>query len=343
MKLLVLGGTGFLGPHVVESAVAGGHTVTLFNRGRRNPALFPDLEKIQGDRATDELDGLKGRTWDAVIDTHAVVPRWVKSAAELLKDSVKTYLFVSTVSVYSDFSKPGIDESVPVRGMDDESDEKFTMEKYGPMKATCERVAERIFAGRATIIRPGLIVGPGDDSDRFTYWPTRMDRGGEVLAPGDPASPQQFIDARDLAAFIVRTLEEGHVGVYNALGPRHRLTTDQLLHGVRAVTSAGAQLTWVSDEFLLEQGVGPWMELPLWIPSRDPSMFGFARVSNARAVSHGLEFRPLADTARDTLLWARQQPERPRRAGLDPEKEAKVLREWHQRNGTKPPTGEPWG
>jgi 2'-hydroxyisoflavone reductase len=330
MKILILGGTGFLGPHVVEYAVSRQHTVTLFNRGRTRPEFFPDLEKLRGDR-NDDLSALEGRSWDAVIDTSANVPRWVRSVAELLGGRIRQYVFVSSVSVYDSFAKVGIDETDPVGTLEDETTEQVTGATFGPLKAACERAAETLMPGRVTVVRPGLIVGPLDNSDRFTYWPVRIDRGGEVLAPAPMETPVQYIDARDLARFIVGTIEDGHVGIYNALGPTRPLTMAETLHGIRAVTSSDVQFTWVDGVFLAANEVSPWMELPLWVPA-EGEMLGFARVSNERARSIGLTFRPLADTARDTLAWAKTRgADYTSRAGLAAEKERQVLQAWRAR------------
>jgi 2'-hydroxyisoflavone reductase len=340
MKLLILGGTGFLGPHIVEAALARKHTVTLFNRGRTNPNLFPDLEKLRGDRNPDQgegLNALKGRHWDAVVDTSGYVPRVARASAELLAPSVKQYVFISTVSVYTDFSKPGVDEKSPVGVMDDPTVERVTGETYGPLKALCEQAVEAAMPGRTTNIRPGLIVGPGDPTDRFTYWPARIDRGGEILAPGNPWQPVQFIDARDLGEFILKAIEDGHVGIYNAMGPRHPFPMAAMLYGCQAVTTSDASLTWVEQEFLLKQGAGPWMELPLWVPDGG-EMAGFARVSNAKGLAIGLAFRPFADTARDTLSWSRTRPaDHKWGAGMAPEKEKQILAAWHARAATTQP------
>lgn len=339
MKLLILGGTGFLGPSVVASALERGWEITLFNRGRTRPGLFPDLEKLQGDRDPKVGEGLKaleGRSWDAVVDTSAYVPRIARASAELLAQGAKQYLIVSTISVYGAMREPGMDETAPVATIPDETVERVDGETYGPLKALCEKAIEEIMPGRTTVVRPGLIVGPGDSSDRFTYWPVRIDRGGEVLAPGPMDGPVQFIDVRDLGEFCVKLIEDGHAGVYNATGPKGRLTMAETLHGCKAVTSSDAHFTWVDPEFLLEQQVGPWMEMPLWIPGGD--MGGMNQTSCAKGIERGLTFRPLAETARDTLAW--HKAERPadydfgsRRggAGMKAEKEAAVLKAWHAR------------
>lgn len=330
MKLLILGGTGFLGPHIVERAIERGHEVTLFNRGRSGPELFPNVERLRGDRNND-LESLRNRKWDGAIDTSANIPRWVRSSGEILKGNVGQYVYISSISVYPTFEEIGKDETAPVGTLEDPSVERITGETYGPLKAASEQAARDVYGDRATIVRPGLIVGPLDNSDRFTYWPVRIDRGGEVLAPGPMDAAVQFIDARDLAAFIVKTLEDGHTGTYNATGPIRPYAMAEVLHGIRAVTSADVQFTWVEPEFLAQQGVGPWMELPLWVPAVGP-MAGFSKVSNEKARNVGLTFRPLADTARDTLTWAKTRPDDHRwGAGLSAEKEQRVLEAWKAR------------
>jgi 2'-hydroxyisoflavone reductase len=334
LRILILGGTGFLGPQQVEYALARGHTVTLFNRGRTNPELFPNVEKLQGDR-NDDLEALKGRTWDAVLDNSASIPRWVRQSAQLLKDAAGQYLFVSSISVYADFSQPGMTETAAVGTLDDPTVEQVTGDTYGPLKALCEQEAERAFPGRATIVRPGLIVGPGDRSDRFTYWPVRIDRGGEVLAPGDPTDPVQIVDVRDLGAWMVRLLEARVYGVYHATGPRAALSIAEMLYGIRAVTTADVSFTWVPADFLAEQKVRPWADMPVWVPPRE-GMQGFARVDCAKAIAAGLTFRPLAETARDTIDWFKTEPDEHRsrmRAGLAPGREAEVLTAWRSRGG----------
>jgi 2'-hydroxyisoflavone reductase len=332
MRILILGGTGFLGPAQVRYALQRGHAVTLFNRGRTNPALFPEVEKLQGDRNGD-LEALKGRDWDAVIDNPASLPRWVRQSAQLLKDAAQTYCLVSSISVYSDNSVVGMDESGPVGTLDSPDTEEITGETYGPLKALCEREAERAFPGRALIIRPGLIVGPGDPSDRFTYWPVRVHAGGEVLAPGDPADPVQFIDVRDLGEWMIRMVEQQASGTFNATGPASRLSIAEMLYGIRAVTPAPVAFTWVHADFLAEQQVQPWSHLPVWVPPRN-GMEGFSTVNCSRAIARGLSFRPLADTARDTLEWFQALPDQRRssmRAGLPRQREAEVLARWHAR------------
>lgn len=332
LRILILGGTGFIGPHQVRYALKRGHQITLFNRGKTNPELFSELEQLRGDRDND-LESLKGREWDVVIDNPARIPRWVRESAGLLKDAARQYVFVSTLSVYSDNSIVDQDETGPVATIDDPTVEEVTGGTYGPLKVLCEQEAEKAFPGRATIVRPGLIVGPGDTSDRFTYWPVRIDRGGEVLSPGDGHDPVQFIDARDLSEWMIRMVENSVAGVYNATGPIRPMGMDEMLYGIRAATTADVRFTWVDHEFLQDQGVRPWSHMPVWFPDL-PGMEGFSRFSSARALEKGLTFRPLAVTARDTIDWYKTRPEEERsqmRAGISAEREAEVLAAWHDR------------
>jgi 2'-hydroxyisoflavone reductase len=339
MQLLILGGTIFLGRYLVEAALVRGHTVTLFNRGQHNPDLFPEVEKLRGDRAAD-LSALRGRRWDAVIDTCGYVPRVVRASAELLADVVDHYTFISSISVYPHFKTIGLDESVPVGTLDDPNVEEVTGETYGPLKALCEQAVEQALPGRALTIRPGLIVGPHDYSERFTYWVQRVAQGGEVLAPGRPERHTQIIDVRDLAEWTLRMAEARRTGTYNATGPNYDLTIGRLLDVCRDVSGSDARLTWVSEEFLVEKEVGPWIELPLWIPESDRDMLGFADVDCGKAIAAGLTFRDLAATVRDTLAWNATRPDGEQvepsralqpRAGLKPEREAELLQTWHAR------------
>jgi nucleoside-diphosphate-sugar epimerase len=331
MRILILGGTGFIGPHQVRYALQRGHTVTLFNRGQTNPDLFPDVERLLGDRDND-LDALRGREWDVVIDNSASRPRWVRQSAQLLKDSAELYLFVSTISVYADNSIVNMDEDGPLLVLENPTPEALedVRTNYGPLKALCEAEARAAFPGRATVVRPGLIVGPGDPTDRFTYWPVRINRGGEVLAPGDPTDPVQFIDARDLSEWMIRMAESRTTGTYNATGPASRLSIAETLYGIRGVTTAAVRFTWAAFEFLQQQQVRPWRDMPLWIPPRD-GMQGFSTVNCSRAVEAGLTFRPLAVTARDTLDWHASLPAERRqlRWGIDAQREVEVLAAWH--------------
>ena len=326
-RLLVLGGTRFLGPAVVEEATARGWEITLFNRGRSNPDMFPDLDTRVGDR-DGQLDSLAEGEWDAVIDTSGYVPRQVALSAELLKERVGHYVFVSTVSVYQDEGDP-LDESSPVQVLEDPTVEEVTGATYGALKALCEQAAEAAMPGRVSNVRPGLIVGPRDNSGRFTYWPVRVARGGEVLAPGDPQAGVEFIDVRDLAAFLLECCERRLSGVYNANGPGVPLSMQEYLHGCKVVTGSDASFTWADDAFLLEQKVGPYVEMPLWIPKSMPNGPNVV----AKAVAAGLAHRPAGDTIRDTLAWARTALDEPRTLGrsLAPERETALLEAWHAR------------
>jgi 2'-hydroxyisoflavone reductase len=330
--ILVLGGTGFIGPHVVDAALARGHTLTLFNRGKTRPGLYPDVEKLQGDR-DGKLEALKGRTWDAVVDTSGYVPRIVKQSAELLAPSVQQYVFISTISVYAKHDQVGADETAAVATIADPTNEDVKA-NYGALKALSEQAAEAAMPGRVATLRPGLIVGPGDPTGRFSHWPSRCADGGEVLAPGDGTTPVQYIDGRDLGAWIVKVIEDRAVGVYNAVGPAQRLTMKEALDGCNAAAGGKATLTWVDAAFLDKQEVGAWSELPMWIDASG-DYAGFGTMSNARAVKAGLAFRPVVDTAKDTLAWLETLPAdqrtKLRSSGTSRDKEAKVLAAWKAR------------
>ncbi|HEY6003722.1 MAG TPA: NAD-dependent epimerase/dehydratase family protein [Anaeromyxobacter sp.] len=328
-RILILGGTAFLGPALVEAARSRGHAVTLFNRGKTRPELFPDVEKLRGDR-DGKLDALRGRSWDAVVDTSGYVPRIVKMSAELLAPKVGRYLFVSSISVYPEDVKAGADESTAVQELEDPTTEDVR-KSYGALKAACERAAEAAMPGRVAIVRPGLIVGPEDPTDRFTYWPVRLDRGGDVLSPGDGSDPVQVIDVRDLAAWMIALAERGARGTFNATGPAGRLPMREMLERSRDAIRSKASLVWVPASFLAERHVSPWSDLPAWIPA---GKSGFASLSNARAVAGGLRFRPVGETAKDTLAWWKAQPPERRakpRAGLSEAREREVLAAWKAR------------
>ena len=337
LRILILGGTAFLGPAQVEYALARGHTVTLFNRGRTNPHLFPDVEKLVGDRAAPDYAALEGREWDAVIDNSANVASWVADSTEALKDAAGRYLFVSSISAHKDNSIVGQDENGPVF-TEEEYEDAMASEAgpgaaFGPNKAQAERLTFRAFGDRGLVVRPGLIVGPRDRSDRFTYWPVRIDRGGEVLGPGDGTDLAQIVDARDLGRFMVHLVEEEASGTFNATGPEAPLTMAGMLYGIRAITSSPVSFTWVAADFLREHDVGAWMEMPVWVYPGEETR-GFSAYDCSKAIAAGLTFRPLAETALDTLKWWKSLPqeERTLRTGLDPEKEADILRAWHARN-----------
>jgi 2'-hydroxyisoflavone reductase len=322
MKLLVIGGTKFLGRAVVEAALAAGHDVTLFNRGRTNPGLFPDVENLRGDRDTD-LSALRNRRWDAVVDPSGYVPRVVRQAAELLADFVEHYTFISSISVYPFPVRPGTDESALVETLDDPTIEDITGETYGGLKALCEQAAEAAMPGRVLNVRAGLIVGPHDPTDRFTYWPVRIARSADVLCP-PLESPIQVIDVRDLAEWILRMIDRRAGGVYNATGPDDAMTFGDLLAACRDVTGSGAALVEASETFLIEQEVAPWADLPLWLPGEQA---GMSRVSIRKAKANGLTFRPIETTIRDTLTWyeAERGQDAPLKFGISGEREAEVL------------------
>ncbi|HXG91350.1 MAG TPA: NAD-dependent epimerase/dehydratase family protein [Blastocatellia bacterium] len=338
MKVLIIGGTAFLGRHLVEASLARGHEVTIFNRGRYEIEFTRDVERLTGDRASD-LSALEGRTWDRVIDTCGFVPRVVRASAELLADKVEHYTFTSSMSVYSDISKPGVDESAPVGKLADESVEEVNQETYGPLKVLCEHVVEEIFPDRALAIRAGLLVGPYDYMNRFGYWPRRVARGGKVLAGGRADQKIQIIDARDLAEWMVRMSEAKQAGTFNASGPDYMLTMGRLLDECKAVTGSDAEFIWPGDKFLIEQKVAPFSELPMWLPEDElPQFAGFMSFDCGKAIAAGLTFRPLAETIRDTLEWHARQPAQPKEdwvefvqeTQLTPERETELIRLWEE-------------
>jgi 2'-hydroxyisoflavone reductase len=337
LKILILGGTAFLGPAIVEIARMRGHEITLFNRGRTNPHLFPDMEKIVGDRR-ESHDALRGRKWDVVIDTSGYYPRVVREAAAALEGNVGQYIFISTISVYADFSEPGLNEHSPVGVIDDETTEEITAETYGPLKALCEQAAEKAMPGRACNIRPGLIVGPMDRSDRFTYWPVRIARGGEVLVPDTPDVVTQVIDVRDLAEYIVGCAEKHINGTFNTTSPAGELTMGEIFDACKAVSGSDAAFTWVSADWLAEKEVQAWTDLPVWVPLEGAEA-GHPYIDVSRALATGLVFRPIRETVRDTLSWWANEPqerrEGPMRSGLTAEREADLLAQWHARDKKK--------
>ena len=351
LRILILGGTGFTGPYQVKYALARGHKVTVFNRGKTHPGILPEgVEQLVGDRNTGNLDALKGRKWDVVIDNPTMLPKWVHDAGEILKGNADRYIFISTISVYANGLKSGSDESAPLAQYEGADPMKETRDTviaskfalYGPLKARSEQEAEKWFPGKTCIIRPGLIVGPGDETDRFTYWPVRIDRGGEVLAPGNPSDPVQFIDARDLAEWTIRMAEQGATGIYNATGPATPLTIGGMLGGIKTALGSNAKFTWVPADFLEKEKVEPWSDMPVWVPPAGEDG-GMSAVSNRRAIEKGLTFRPLAETARDTLAWFKAQPKERQeklKAGISPEREAEVLKAWGA-HATRAPLSTP--
>ena len=353
LRILILGGTGFIGPHQVNYAVERGHTVTLFNRGRTNADLFPKVEKVIGDRdKPDGYDALKGRTFDVVIDNPAQMPKWVRDAGAALKDSVGRYMFVSTLSVFRNRATPGMKEDGPlfdpappdaVPASARAAYPGAPTSTYGPLKVACENEARAAFGDRAIIVRPGLIVGPGDLTDRFSYWPVRVEKGGEMLAPGTPEDPVAFIDARDFTEWMIRLAEAKASGTFNAVGPTGGTTVAGMLYGCKAVTTSDTRFTWVDADFLLERKLRPYADLPVWMPPRGDSA-GWALMDCSKAIAAGLTFRPIADTARATLQYYHAQPadrQATLRAGLTPDKERETLAAWHAKQGTTSRSGAP--
>src|SRR5213592_72925 len=339
LRILILGGTGFTGPYQVRYALSRGHKVTTFNRGKTHPGELPDeVEQLIGDR-NGKLDALKSRQWEVVIDNPTTLPAWVRDAAQILKGNVDRYVFISTISVYGEV-KTGLDETAPTEKYEGADPYKETLEAmkaggyktYGPLKALSEKEAEKWFPGKTLIIRPGLIVGPRDETDRFTYWPVRIDRGGEVLAPGSPSDPVQFIDGRDLAEWTIRMVEKPETGIYNATGPAKPFGIGGMLDGIKDALNSNATFAWADVEFLKQQKVEAWSDMPVWAGDE----LGMSRTNISRSLAEGFTFRPLADTARDTLAWFKaQKSERQAklRAGLTLEREKEVLAAWNQKSG----------
>lgn len=337
LRILILGGTGFTGPFQVQYALARGHQVTLFNRGKRPSPEWPgEVEQLHGDRNTGDLSALQGRQWDVCIDNPTSLPFWVRDAGKVLAGNVGHYLFISTISVYADGSRPGIDEDAPLavyRGRDAMAETQQTLmadveNLYGPLKALSEAEAHRQFGKAVTIVRPGYIVGPRDETDRFTYWPHRVAQGGEVLVPGDGQDPIQIIDGRDLGEWMIRLAEQRSFGTFNAVGPRDPLPMDAMLETSRKVTGSDARFTHVAPEFLAEREV----DLPIWVDRRDGPYAGYGQVDNRRAIAAGLTFRPLETTVAELLAWFGSLPAERQaklRAGITREREAELLKEWH--------------
>lgn len=323
MKILIIGGTRFLGRHLVNSARARGHEVTLFNRGKTNPDLFRKVKTIRGDREKD-LNQLEG-TWDAVIDTCGYVPRVVKLSANMLKLKTEKYVFISSISVYANFAKIGINESDPVAKLADESIEEVTGETYGALKALCEKTVQEILGIDSLIIRPGLIVGPHDPTDRFTYWVKRVAQGGEILAPDRPEVLTQLIDVRDLADFIMTLIENDVSGVFNATGPDTPLSFGLLLDSCKLVSSSDAKFKWANLDFITQNNIAPWSDLPAYVPDVGDDI-GFSKVDISKAINAGLKFSSIVNTVKDTLTWINELPnDYEMKAGLKPEREKELL------------------
>ena len=324
MNLLVLGGTQFVGRHIVEAALARGHAVTTFHRGKTNPGLFSDVQEILGDR-DGGLGLLRGGMWDAVIDVNGYVPRLVRDSARLLADLADRYIFISTLAVLADHGVPHQTENAPRAAFDRLSTEEITMQSYGPLKAACEAVVEAEADGTSAIIRPGYIVGPWDHTGRFNYWLRRAGEGGNMLAPGNPGAPVQFIDARDLAGFAILVAESGKLGIYHAVGPRKEFSWLGLLEECKKVTGRDTRLAWVPDEFLEARNITPG-ELPM------RGLDGLARTDCSKAIAEGLTFRPVGKTIADTLAWDSIHGRRD--VGLSRERERELLAEWNEARQT---------
>jgi len=328
LSILILGGTGFIGPHMVQTALDRGHQVTIFNRGKSNPGMFPGVEELIGDR-DGNLDSLKGRDWDAVIDNTGYVPRHVRDSADLLKGHVGRYLFTSTGSVYA-LNQERVDEDSKLLDVP-EPDSEDVNKYYGELKVLCEQAVEERYGEAATIVRPHIVAGPGDKTDRYTYWPVRIDHGGEMICPGNPLNPVQYIDVRDLSEFCVHLVEQNTPGIFNGAGPCYsELGMREFIYAVRGVTSSKVKFTWVDEAFLAEHGI-ELFGFPLWI-SENSDYAGLTRVSIERSVQNGLTLRPLAVTANDTLDWFKAQPqERQDKLNLNLERDQAVLNAWHSK------------
>jgi 2'-hydroxyisoflavone reductase len=332
--LLILGGTGFIGPHLTQEALRGGWKVTHFNRGRTAADGVANVETLIGDRKG-QLDALRGRQWDAMVDDTGYIPKYVKMSAQLLAPNVGYCLYISSISAYASLAKPN-DEDSPTGTLSDPDTEEITDTSYGPMKALCEQYCAAAFKGRLSIVRPGYIVGPLDRSDRFTYWPVRASRGGEMLAPGTPRDPIQIIDVRDLASWMMKLVAARTNGRFNAVSAPGAFTMGDLISdSQKAAPKAGTTVTWVSEDFLAAHWKPDELDLPPWAPTKGDE--AAASLTSVRAaMKSGLRSRPLADTVNDTLKWFQTLPAERQaklRAGLDPQKEAETLRAWHSSNG----------
>ena len=343
MKILIIGGTKFLGRHLVDAALKNDHEVTLFNRGRKySDEKIETVEQIHGDRNAD-LEKLGDRNWDAVIDTCGYLPQTVKAAAEFLADKVKQYVFISSASVYPETPEPNYDETTRTAKLDEEQqkavekiDPKSELtgailgENYGALKKLCEEAAEKTMPNRVLNVRAGMIVGAFDPTDRFTYWVMRVAKGGEVLAPGKPENLVQLIDARDLSEWIIKMIEENTTGSFNVTGKPFKLDFGKMLDAMKTATDAQAKFVWVDEEFLVENKVSPWGEMPFYLPESAEQMRGFLAMNVDKALAQNLKFRPLRDTILDVLTW-REKQNFAMRAGISGEREKALLQKWRDR------------
>lgn len=341
MKILIIGGTKFLGRHLITAAQARGHEITLFNRGKFSSETFENVEQIHGDRNID-LNKLSGRNWDAVIDTCGFLPQSVKASAEALKDAVNQYVFISSGSVYTDIKAGDYDENTPVAKLNEDQrkrvgaiDPKGELtgpilgDMYGGLKVLCEREAEKAMPGRVLNVRSGMIVGAFDPTDRFTYWVMRTKSGGEVLAPGTPNRFVQLIDAQDLAAWLIKAVEQNLTGIYNATGKPFELTMEKMLEEIKKASGSDAEFTWVDEDFMSRENVQPWSDMPFYLPESDKEAEHFLSMSIDKALQTGIEFRPLSETIQDTLAW-RNTKEDALKAGISVERESELLQKWRK-------------
>jgi 2'-hydroxyisoflavone reductase len=341
MKILIIGGTKFLGRHLVSAAQARNHEITLFHRGKHSSEGIENVEEIYGDR-NDDLDKFKNQNWDAVIDTCGYLPQTVKASAEELKDSVEQYVFISSISAYADFSELDYDETAPLAVLTEEQKPKADKidakgeitavvleDMYGALKALCEQEAQKVFSEKTLIVRSGLIVGSFDTTDRFTYWVMRVAKGGEVLAPGTPNRFVQFVDVRDLSEWIVKMVENKQSGIYNATGKPFELTMEKMLEEIKQTSGSDANFTWVDEDFLKRENVGDWGEMPLYMAESIKEAKGFLSANVDKALEKGLSFRPLSDTIQDTLNWRKTKDDQ-MKAGIGIERESELLRKWHE-------------
>ena len=326
MRILILGGTRFIGRVFIETALARGHEITYFHRGQTEPGLFLQAQEVFGDRASD-LARLGDKTWDVVLDTSGYVPRLVQESARFLAPRVGQYIFISTISVFADFKEKSMTEDAPLGTLEDETIEEINEDTYGPLKVLCEKIIRRTFPQNSLIIRPGLIVGPFDSTDRFTYWVRRAAHSGEILAPAPPEQPIQLIDVRDLMGWTLDLIEAGATGIFNATGPKAPLTMSQLLNACMIHAEHPTHLTWVDERFLNDQEVQPWSDLPFWMPGDEYA--GLLTMDCSKAFAAGLELRPLQETIEATLEWDQSRdPKADLKAGISSEREAQLLNLW---------------
>lgn len=339
MKILIIGGTKFIGRHLINAALEISHEVTIFHRGKHSNENIKNVEEVFGDRNSD-LEKLINRKWDVCLDTCGYLPQTVKASAEFLKGSVERYVFISSISAYADFTKTDFDETTELAQLTEEQEKEFAKidpkselngmvlgEMYGALKVLCEEAVLKVFGEKALIIRPGLIIGEYDFTDRFTYWVVRVSQGGEVLAPGNPQKNVQFIDAKDLAEWTVKMIENKESGIYNANGKPFELTFGKMLEEIKTASKSDAKFVWVNEDFLKKEKVAPWSDLPLYLPESVVEMKGFLAANIDKALKKNLKLRPIQDTVLETLNWRKTQNDA-LKAGLSVEKENELIRKW---------------